>query len=66
MSLPPPSLLRRKIIIKNKRLRPEVEKTELELFMKGQFVITDDEVREDAAAADVLPPIEEKKVRIFI
>jgi len=55
-------MLKRKIIIKNKRLRPEVEKQELELFQKGQFVITDDEVKEDAAAADVPPPIEEKKV----
>ena len=61
--LPPPCLLKRKIIIKNKRLRPEVEKQELELFQKGQFVITDDEIKEDATAtADVQPPIEEKKV----
>ncbi|XP_034832717.1 1-phosphatidylinositol 4,5-bisphosphate phosphodiesterase isoform X1 [Maniola hyperantus] len=55
--LPPPSLLKRKIMIKNKRLKPEVEKQELELFRQGQFVI-EDEVKEDASAV-VLP---EKKV----
>ncbi|XP_011301110.1 1-phosphatidylinositol 4,5-bisphosphate phosphodiesterase isoform X1 [Fopius arisanus] len=49
VSLPPPSLLKRKILIKNKRLKPEVEKQELELFKQGQFVI-EDEVKEDASA----------------
>lgn len=57
--MPPPSLLKRKIMIKNKRLKPEVEKQELELFMKGQFVIEDEE-KEDASAP--VPIIEEKKV----
>ena len=33
--LPPPSKLKRKILIKNKRLKPEVEKQELELYLKG-------------------------------
>lgn len=56
--LPPPCLLKKKIMIKNKRLKPEVEKQELELFRQGQFVI-EDEVKEDASAV-VLP--EEKKV----
>uniref|UniRef100_A0A336LNY5 Phosphoinositide phospholipase C n=1 Tax=Culicoides sonorensis TaxID=179676 RepID=A0A336LNY5_CULSO len=50
--LPPPSLLKRKILIKNKRLKPEVEKQELELFQQGQFVI-EDEVKEDASAAPI-------------
>ncbi|GLV35232.1 no receptor potential A [Carabus blaptoides fortunei] len=54
-ALPPPSLLKRKILIKNKRLKPEVEKQELELFKQGQFVIEDEE-KEDASA-----PIPEKK-----
>lgn len=58
--LPPPSLLKRKIMIKNKRLKPEVEKSELELFRKGQFVIEDEE-KEDATAVSTNPP-EEKKV----
>ncbi|XP_049875012.1 1-phosphatidylinositol 4,5-bisphosphate phosphodiesterase isoform X2 [Pectinophora gossypiella] len=50
--LPPPSALKRKILIKNKRLKPEVEKQELELFRQGQFVI-EDEVKEDASACAV-------------
>ncbi|KAI5730985.1 hypothetical protein M8J77_002968 [Diaphorina citri] len=56
--LPPPSLLKRKILIKNKRLKQEVEKRELELFRQGQFVIEDEE-KEDATAA--IPVPEEKK-----
>ena len=31
--------LKKKILIKNKRLKPEVEKTELDLFWKGEFSI---------------------------
>ncbi|XP_063828757.1 1-phosphatidylinositol 4,5-bisphosphate phosphodiesterase isoform X1 [Ostrinia nubilalis] len=50
--LPPPSLLKRKILIKNKRLKPEVEKQELELFRQGQFVIEDEE-KEDASAVAI-------------
>ncbi|XP_044731341.1 1-phosphatidylinositol 4,5-bisphosphate phosphodiesterase isoform X2 [Chrysoperla carnea] len=53
--LPPPSLLKRKILIKNKRLKPEVEKQELEMFWKGEFVIQDEE-KEDASA-----PVTDKK-----
>jgi len=33
--LPSPNMLKRKILIKNKRLKPEVEKRQLDLFMKG-------------------------------
>ncbi|XP_025105032.1 1-phosphatidylinositol 4,5-bisphosphate phosphodiesterase beta-4-like isoform X2 [Pomacea canaliculata] len=33
--LPSPNQLKRKILIKNKRLKPEVEKRQLELFQKG-------------------------------
>nr|XP_049700121.1 1-phosphatidylinositol 4,5-bisphosphate phosphodiesterase-like isoform X2 [Helicoverpa armigera] len=51
--LPPPSALKRKILIKNKRLKPEVEKQELELFRQGQFVIEDEE-KEDASAVAIL------------
>lgn len=47
--LPPPSALKRKILIKNKRLKPEVEKVELELFRSGQFEAKD-EVVEDPSA----------------
>lgn len=52
MPLPPPSALKRKILIKNKRLKPEVERQELELFRQGQFVI-EDEVKEDATAVAI-------------
>ncbi|XP_067206250.1 1-phosphatidylinositol 4,5-bisphosphate phosphodiesterase isoform X2 [Linepithema humile] len=56
--LPPPSMLKRKILIKNKRLKSEVEKQELELFMQGQFVI-EDEVKEDASAPPAVTAVVE-------
>ncbi|XP_011155850.2 1-phosphatidylinositol 4,5-bisphosphate phosphodiesterase [Solenopsis invicta] len=55
--LPPPIALKRKILIKNKRLKPEVEKVELELFRAGQFE-DKDEVVEDASAPAAAPPPE--------
>ncbi|KAF6211563.1 hypothetical protein GE061_012076 [Apolygus lucorum] len=58
--LPPPCALKRKIMIKNKRLKPEVEKRELELFLQGQFVIEDEE-KEDATAPVPNPPAEAPK-----
>lgn len=61
MPLPPPSALKRKILIKNKRLKKEVEQRELELFRQGQLVL-DDEEKEDASAP-AAPPPEEKKVK---
>ena len=39
--LPSPNRLKKKIVIKNKRLRPEVEKVELELFRRGELAIED-------------------------
>lgn len=49
--LPSPNRLKRKILIKNKRLRPEVEKHELELFWKGELAIEEsDEEKEDPKA----------------
>ncbi|KFM65271.1 1-phosphatidylinositol-4,5-bisphosphate phosphodiesterase beta-4, partial [Stegodyphus mimosarum] len=45
--LPSPNDLKRKILIKNKRLKPEVEKQELELFMRGQLANDDDEENAD-------------------
>ncbi|XP_014211046.1 1-phosphatidylinositol 4,5-bisphosphate phosphodiesterase-like [Copidosoma floridanum] len=61
--LPPPSAMKKKILIKNKRLKPEVEKTELELFLAGKFEVKD-EVVEDASApapppAEAPPPAPE-------
>ncbi|KAJ8667031.1 hypothetical protein QAD02_008693 [Eretmocerus hayati] len=60
LPLPPPSALKRKILIKNKRLKPEVEKQELELFKQGQFVIEDD-FKEDASAPPTVTPIVEQQ-----
>ena len=37
--MPPPSALKRKILLKNKRLKLDVEKTELELYKKGAFTV---------------------------
>lgn len=61
--LPPPCLLKRKILIKNKRLKPDVEKQELELYQQGQFVI-EDEVKEDASAAP--PPEKNVNDTLFV
>ncbi|XP_017792663.1 PREDICTED: 1-phosphatidylinositol 4,5-bisphosphate phosphodiesterase-like isoform X1 [Habropoda laboriosa] len=58
--LPPPSALKRKILIKNKRLKPEVEKVELELFRSGQFEAKDEVVEDpNAPPAPPEPPKEE-------
>lgn len=55
-SLPSPNQLKYKILIKNKRLKPEVEKQELELFLKGQLDLVDDEdAKEDASQASAQP-----------
>merc|ERR550519_1907772 len=55
MALPSPNQLRRKILIKNKRLKLEVEKAELELFWKGEFSIDEnEEPKEDASATTII------------
>ncbi|XP_052698208.1 1-phosphatidylinositol 4,5-bisphosphate phosphodiesterase beta-4-like isoform X2 [Crassostrea angulata] len=45
--LPSPNQLKGKILIKNKRLRPEVERRQLELFIKGQYQIAAEESAQD-------------------
>jgi phosphatidylinositol phospholipase C, beta len=62
IALPSPSQMRRKIIIKNKRLKPEVEKQELELFKQGQFVIEDEELEDASAVSASTIAVAEKKV----
>ncbi|CAH8524048.1 unnamed protein product [Schistosoma haematobium] len=49
VALPPPEKLKRKILIKNKRLKPEAEKQQLDLFLKGQTdaIQEENEVTED-------------------
>ena len=54
--MPPPNRLLRKILIKNKRLKPEVEKEELDKYLKGELQLGND-VSEDASAA-APPPSE--------
>lgn len=51
--LPSPNRLKRKILIKNKRLRPEVEKVELELFRRGELAIEDSEEERDDPKATI-------------
>ncbi|KAL3310479.1 1-phosphatidylinositol 4,5-bisphosphate phosphodiesterase beta-4, partial [Cichlidogyrus casuarinus] len=50
--LPSPHNLKRKILIKNKRLKPSVEKHQLELFMGGQpdAIAEENEISEDPDA----------------
>ena len=50
--LPPPSKLKRKILIKNKRLKPEVEKAELDLYNQGALELGEDESEDTAAAPE--------------
>nr|XP_042901648.1 1-phosphatidylinositol 4,5-bisphosphate phosphodiesterase-like [Parasteatoda tepidariorum] len=62
--LPSPNDLKRKILIKNKRLKPEVEKQELELFLRGQLGNEEDDDDTDAATNNTgtaQTPSEEKK-----
>ncbi|KAK2157223.1 hypothetical protein LSH36_195g03078 [Paralvinella palmiformis] len=56
--LPSPSKLLKKILIKNKRLKPEVEKRQLELFLKGQeqAILEEGDPPEDP---DLTVPVEE-------
>ncbi|XP_048737341.1 1-phosphatidylinositol 4,5-bisphosphate phosphodiesterase beta-4-like isoform X2 [Ostrea edulis] len=48
--LPSPNQLKGKILIKNKRLRPEVERRQYELFMKGQYQTAVEETSQDQDA----------------
>ncbi|CAF1196480.1 unnamed protein product, partial [Didymodactylos carnosus] len=48
--LPSPNLLKRKILIKNKRLKPDVEKKQLEQWRQGQINEVNNETEGDSAA----------------
>eukprot|EP00094_Tigriopus_californicus_P012882 TCALIF_12455-PA protein Name:"Similar to PLCB4 1-phosphatidylinositol 4,5-bisphosphate phosphodiesterase beta-4 (Homo sapiens)" AED:0.17 eAED:0.17 QI:0/0.75/0.82/0.94/1/1/17/384/960 len=55
MPLPSPNHLKRKILIKNKRLRPEVEKMELDQFLRGELKVEEsNEEKEDAHATSAV------------
>ncbi|XP_063854055.1 1-phosphatidylinositol 4,5-bisphosphate phosphodiesterase-like isoform X2 [Scylla paramamosain] len=58
--LPSPNQLKYKILIKNKRLKAEVEKQELELFLKGQLDLVDDEDAKEDASQPTAQPKEPK------
>ena len=55
--LPSPNRLRKKILIKNKRLRPEVEIRELELFRRGELAIEEEERDDPNADGATASPI---------
>ncbi|KAK8783629.1 hypothetical protein V5799_010005 [Amblyomma americanum] len=57
--LPSPNDLKRKILIKNKRLKPEDEKRELELWRKGQLQNDDDDEEKEDASVTIIAPAEE-------
>ncbi|GIY42881.1 1-phosphatidylinositol 4,5-bisphosphate phosphodiesterase beta-4 [Caerostris extrusa] len=59
--LPSPSDLKRKILIKNKRLKPEVEKQELELFLRGQLGNEEDDEEGEMTTNESGTAEEEKK-----
>ena len=54
--MPPPSALKKKILIKNKRLKPEVEKEELEKYLSGAAIEDEDDAIEDASKPNVADP----------
>jgi hypothetical protein len=56
--LPSPNRLKRKILIKNKRLKPDMEKHQLEQFMREGKVDEEDELTEtpDVVGEDVIEP----------
>ncbi|XP_015785059.1 1-phosphatidylinositol 4,5-bisphosphate phosphodiesterase [Tetranychus urticae] len=60
--LPSPNDLKRKILIKNKRLKPEMEKIELELWKKGQLQADDDDEQEDPNAVPSEVDLDKKEV----
>lgn len=48
--LPSPNLLKRKILIKNKRLKPDIEKAQLEQFLReGKLDEADEEIEDPTA-----------------
>ena len=51
--MPSPDKLRRKILIKNKRLPPDIEKAELDLFLKGQLEVGSEEPSEDIGSSSL-------------
>ena len=55
VEMPSPNHLKRKVLLKHKRLKPDVEKTELELYLKGEFEAEDVPEDPNAEAAEKKP-----------
>jgi len=55
VEMPPPSALKRKILLKNKRLKDDVEKTELELYLKGELQAEEETTENASAVAEKKP-----------
>ena len=58
--LPSPNKLRRKILIKNKRLPPEIEQQQLELYQEGLLI---QEANDTAESAEISPEFVDEVVR---
>ncbi|CAJ0948306.1 unnamed protein product, partial [Mesorhabditis belari] len=58
VTLPSPNRLKRKILIKNKRLKPEIEKHQLEQFLREGKLDEDEEINEtpDVVGEDAVSP----------
>ena len=54
VEMPSPNALKRKVLLKHKRLKPDVEKTELELYLKGGYA-AEDEPEDPNAVVEVKP-----------
>uniref|UniRef100_A0A914DIC6 Phosphoinositide phospholipase C n=1 Tax=Acrobeloides nanus TaxID=290746 RepID=A0A914DIC6_9BILA len=61
--LPSPNRLKKKILIKNKRLRPDVEKQQLEQFLREGKLDEDDEIGEtpEVVGEDALPSHQDQR-----
>ena len=55
VEMPSPNALKRKILLKHKRLKPDVEKSELEMFLKGELQVEDASEDPNAEAAEKKP-----------
>merc|ERR1712218_157891 len=55
VEMPSPNALKRKVLLKHKRLKPDVEKTELELYLKGGYAAEDEPEDPNAVVEPVKP-----------
>ena len=55
VEMPSPNQLKRKVLLKHKRLKNDVEKSELELYLKGDFEAEDEPEDPNAEPAEKKP-----------